>query len=109
MSDTITTGDKNPTFLTMTQPQTQPPKKMIVYQFQDMSGGLKRLTRTDTDNNTTIMIAEYISIDNNDTTAAYSPDCTDNCTLTLTITAISGDVPVTRRYQAAQRVPAPSP
>ena len=109
MSDNITTGDRNPTFLTMTQPQTQPPKKMIVYQFQDMSGGLKRLTRTDTDNNTTIMIAEYICTDSDNTTAAYSPNCTDNCTLTFTITAISGNVQVTRLYQAAQRVPAPSP
>lgn len=106
MSDNITVGTGS-TFLTMTQPQTQPPKKIIVYQFEDMSGGLKRLMRTDTDNNTTIMIAEYIYSDN--TTATYSPNCSENCTLTFTITAISGNVPVTRRYETAQRVPAPSP
>ena len=108
MSDNITVGGTgNPTFLTMIQPQTQLPKKTIVYQFQDMSGGLKRLMRTDTDNNTTIMVAEYISSDN--TTATYSPNCTDNCTLTVTITATSGNVPVTRQYEATQRVPAASP
>ena len=106
MSDNITVGTGNPKFLTMIQPQTQLPKKTIVYQFQDMSGGLKRLMRDDDQTpGQSIMVAEYISMP--DTTATYSTNCTDNCTLTFTITAISGNVPVTKRYETAQRVPAP--
>jgi prepilin-type N-terminal cleavage/methylation domain-containing protein len=100
MSDNITVGAGNPTFLTLTQPQAQPPSKTVVYQFQDMSGGLKRLMRTD--NATTMMIAQYISPN---TTAIP----TDNHTLTLTIEAIFGSATVSRQYKAAQRVPAPSP
>jgi prepilin-type N-terminal cleavage/methylation domain-containing protein len=91
-----------PTFLTLTVPQPPPAlAKTIVYQFQDMSGGLKRLMRTD---NTTIMVAEYISSGN--TTATY-----DDVTLILTlkVTATSGDTTVTRQYEATQRVPAASP
>jgi prepilin-type N-terminal cleavage/methylation domain-containing protein len=109
MADNITVGDTgNPMFLTLRQPQIDTSlKNKIEYKFEPMSGGLKRLVRTDTDNNTAIMIAEYISSDN--TTATYSPNCTDNCTLTFTITAISGNVPVTRQYEVTQRVPASSP
>jgi prepilin-type N-terminal cleavage/methylation domain-containing protein len=102
MSDTVTPGTGD-TFLTLTVPQPStvsqpsPPPKTIVYQFQDMSGGLKRLMRTD---NTTIMVAEYISTP--DTTATY-----DDVTLILTlkVTATSGDTTVTRQYEATQRVP----
>ena len=105
MAENITVGNKTPEFLTLILPQIDPPDtdKTVVYQFEDMSGGLKRLMRTD--NTTAFMIAQYISSDN--TTATYSQNCTDNCTLTFTITATSGDVTVTREYEAAQRVPAP--
>ena len=97
MSDNITVGTGS-TFLTMRQPQvaTTTPKT-IVYQFQNMSGGLKRLVRTD--NTTATLIAEYLS----DNTTATP---TDNNTLTLKIEAISGDTVVSRYYKAAQRVPA---
>ena len=107
MSKTIDPGDKNPIFLTLTQPLIgSTTDRTVTYQFEDMSGSLKRLTRTATDNTTTtIMIAEYISSDN--TTATYSLNCTDNCTLTFTITAVSGGTTVTRDYKTAQRVPAP--
>jgi hypothetical protein len=102
MADNITVGTGS-TFLTMIQPQISPPNKTIVYQFEPMSGGLKRLMRTDQGVGQ-IMIAEYISIDNNDTTATYD-DVTR--TLTLKVTATSGNVPVTRQYEATQRVPLP--
>ena len=93
----------NPTFLTLTQPQNPTDNKTIVYQFEDMGDGLQRLTRNNQTDGEQIMIAEYISIDNNDTTASYN---SDNRTLNFTITAISGDVPpVTRDYEAMQRVP----
>lgn len=106
MSQTIEVGDKNPTFLTLTQPQINSTDRTVDYQFQNMSGGLKRLMRVATaDNTTTMLVAEYISSDN--TTAIYSENCTDNCTLTFTITAISGNTAVTREYETAQRIPAP--
>src|SRR4030042_1978417 len=63
MAETIIVGDKNPTFLTLRQPRYTGGTDNITYQFEDMSGGLKRLMRTNTDNNTTIMIAEYIYSD----------------------------------------------
>jgi len=94
-----------PTFLTLTvaQPSTvlqpSPPPKTIVYQFEDMSGSLKRLMRDDQGVGQ-IMIAEYISTP--DTSANYN---SDNCTLTFTIKATSGNVSVTRQYEATQRVP----
>ena len=93
------------TFLTLTQPKNPTDNKTIVYQFEDMGDGLQRLTRNNQADGEQIMIAEYISIDNNDTTASYN---SDNRTLNFTITAISGDVPpVTRDYEAMQRVPSP--
>lgn len=107
MSEYIEPGDKSPLFLTLVQPKYyQDETDNVTYQFEDIPGGLKRLTRTD--NNTTIMVAEYISVDS--TTATYSPQpCSENCTLTVTITAVSGDVEVTRIYEAAQRVPYKEP
>ena len=108
---TITVGAwGNPTFLTLTLPQPPPtPAKIIIYQFEDMAGGLKRLMRTDQDTGNQIMIAEYIYYDpvsdpDKSTMANYlSP------VLTFTITATSGDKTVNRDYEAMQRVPAPSP
>lgn len=101
---TITVGDGNPTFLTMTVPQDANPahNKQIVYDFQDiasLSSGLK-LVRND---GNTIMIAEYISIP---TSPVYN---SGNRTLTFTIRATSGNVPVTKTYEATQRVPAATP
>ena len=101
MSEDITVGTGS-TFLTLIVPQISPPPKTIVYQFADMSDNLKRLMRDDAGQQ--IMIAEYIS--SPDTTAIYN---SDNRTLIFTITATSGNVPVTRDYEAMQRVPAASP
>jgi type II secretory pathway pseudopilin PulG len=92
------------TYLTLTLPQDQNPahNKQIVYEFQDMSDGLKRLSRND--QVTQIMVAEYISIP---TSPIYDPV---NHTLTFTIEATSGNVPpVFRTYEATQRVPAAPP
>lgn len=103
-SGNITVGDKSPEFLTLTLPQITPPDKTVVYKFETLSGQ-EWLTRTDSTGGT-IAIAEYISTDNT-TTATYSTNCTDNCTLTFTIVATRGNVTVSRQYEAAQRVPAP--
>jgi prepilin-type N-terminal cleavage/methylation domain-containing protein len=105
MSDNITV-DQNPTtpqFLTLIQPEWDADSgavvdKTIVYQFEDIDGE-QWLTRTESTGGITA-IAQYIS----NTTANYD---SDNCTLTFTITATSGNVPVTRDYEAMQRVPAP--
>jgi prepilin-type N-terminal cleavage/methylation domain-containing protein len=99
MSQTIVVGSGF-TYLTLTQPQSTPPAKTVVYQFQAMSGG-QRLLRNDGTN--TIMIAEYISIP---APPDYNPT---SRTLTFSITATSGNVPVTRQYEATQRVPAAPP
>jgi hypothetical protein len=108
MSQEIDDNPPPPEFLRLTLPQPPPAlAKTIVYQFEDMSGGLKRLMRNDQTAGQSIMIAEYISISDSDTTATYD-DVTR--TLTLKVTAISGNVPpVTRRYEAMQRVPEPEP
>jgi prepilin-type N-terminal cleavage/methylation domain-containing protein len=99
MSQTIVLGSGS-TYLTLTQPQTTSPPKTVVYQWQNMSGG-ERLLRNDGTNTT--MIAEYI-------TSHPQPDySSDNRTLTFSITATFGNVPVTRQYEATQRVPASSP
>ena len=106
----ITLGDGNPIFLTLTLPKDQNPdnNKTIVYQFdeEDMPDGLKRLIRNNQTDGEQIIIAEYISGDPDDTNASY-----ESGMLTFIITATSGDVPpVTRDYEAMQRVPpAPSP
>jgi prepilin-type N-terminal cleavage/methylation domain-containing protein len=104
-SKTIVVGTGS-TFLTMSQTQIVPPDKTVTYQFQDMPAGeLKRLMRNDSIDGL-ILVSEYISVSGSDTNAVYN---SDNRTLTFTITARSGDVPVTIRYQAAQRVPAAPP
>lgn len=104
-SKTIVVGTGS-TFLTMSQTQIQPPDKTVTYQFQDMPGGLKRLMRNDSIAGLTL-VSEYISVSGSDTNAVYN---TGNRILTFTITATtSGDTTVTRQYEAAQRVPAPSP
>jgi prepilin-type N-terminal cleavage/methylation domain-containing protein len=92
------------TFLTLTLPYESEgtiADKIIAYQFEDMGDGLQRLMRDDAGQQ--IMVAEFIS----NRTAEYN---SDNCTLTFTITATSGNVPpVTRQYEAMQRVQAPAP
>jgi prepilin-type N-terminal cleavage/methylation domain-containing protein len=106
MSDTVTPGTGD-TFLTLTQPQISPPNKTIVYQFEPMSGSLKRLMRDDAGQQR--MIAEYIYYnpvgDPDNSTRVIS----DQNPVTLQITATSGDTTVMRQYEATQRVPAASP
>lgn len=94
----IAVGTGN-TFLTMVLPQNPTDNVTIVYQLQNMSGG-QRLMRTNQTTNDTIMIAEFISIPA-DTGPFYN---SDNNTLTFTIKATYGNAPVTRTYEALQRV-----
>jgi prepilin-type N-terminal cleavage/methylation domain-containing protein len=108
MSENVTVDENpaTPEFLTLTVPEWDAGSgavvdKTIAYQFEDMGDGLQRLMRDDAGQQ--IMVAEYIS----DTDTDYPENCSDNCTLTFTITATYGNVPVTRQYKATQRVPPP--
>jgi prepilin-type N-terminal cleavage/methylation domain-containing protein len=110
MSENVTVDENpaTPEFLTLIVPEWDEVSetvvnRTIIYDFEDMPDGLKKLMRTDQDTGEQILIAEFISY----TEADYSENCTDNCTLTFTITATSGDVDVTRDYEAMQRVPTP--
>ncbi|MGB8706821.1 MAG: prepilin-type N-terminal cleavage/methylation domain-containing protein [Dehalococcoidia bacterium] len=109
MSQTIVPGTGS-TFLTLTQPQIQTPAKTVVYEFQVQPiSGERWLIRTESIGGSIVgqtAIAQYISepIQYN-----YDPDSDQPYTLTFTITATSGNVPVTRQYEATQRVPAASP
>jgi type II secretory pathway pseudopilin PulG len=97
------------TYLTLTLPQDQNPanNKQITYRFEDMSGE-QWLVRNDESTGGKNAIAQYISIP--DTTAIYNYDALSQIgTLTFNIKAISGNVPVTRQYDATQRVPAATP
>jgi len=78
--------------------------KEIVYQFETLSGQ-RWLTRTDSTGGKTV-IAQYIS---EPIQSEYDPDSDQPYTLTVTIKAISGNVPVTKTYEATQRVPAATP
>jgi prepilin-type N-terminal cleavage/methylation domain-containing protein len=101
---TITIGTwPNATFLTLTVPEWESGavvNKTLVYEFEDMSGGLKRLMRNNQTNGEEIMIAEYVS----NAVANY-----DSGTLTFTITTTSGSTEVSRDYEAVQRLPEPEP
>jgi prepilin-type N-terminal cleavage/methylation domain-containing protein len=105
----ITVGDGNPTFLTLIVPEwddvlDEVVNETVVYELEDMSGGLKRLIRNNQTDVEETIIAEFISGDNDDTNATY--DDTSG-TLTFTITAASGTATVTREYESMQRVPVP--
>jgi prepilin-type N-terminal cleavage/methylation domain-containing protein len=103
---TITIGSGNPTFLTLTVPQDSNPanNKQITYEFPTMYGGQTLMRK---DSGQQIMIAEYISYAN--APLPVYDTVRHTYTLTVTITATSGDVPVTRDYKAVQRVSATSP
>jgi len=94
------------TFLTLVMPYVDAGGTMVTktvdYQFENLSGEAW-LTRSDEVEGKTA-IAQLITR----TTAVYSDNCTDNCTLTFTIEATSGKANVFHQYEATQRVPSPS-
>ena len=99
----ITVGDGNPTFLTLTVPEWETDavvNKTVVYEFEDMPDGLKRLMRNNQTDVEETMIAENIS-------NAVAEFTVASGMLTFTITATSGSAEVSRNYEAMQRVPAP--
>ncbi|MCJ7655339.1 MAG: type II secretion system GspH family protein [Dehalococcoidia bacterium] len=102
----ITVGTGNPTFLTLTVPEWETDEvvnKTVVYEFEDMPDGLKRLMRNNQTDVEETVIAENISNAVADFTVASGM-------LTFTITATSGTATVARDYEAMQRVPpAPEP
>jgi prepilin-type N-terminal cleavage/methylation domain-containing protein len=110
MSQEIDDNPPPPEFLRLTLPQPPPAlAKTIVYQFEDMSGGLKRLMRNDQTAGQSIMIAEYIYYDPvNDPYDSTQVISYLNRKFTVKIAAvISGDEKVIRQYETMQRVPAP--
>jgi len=89
----------NDTFLTMIVPQwndstAQADNITFAYEFEDMLGGLKRLMRNNQTDGGGIVIAEYVS----NAVANY-----DSGTLTFTITTTSGEIEVSKDYEAMQR------
>ena len=101
----IIVGDGNPTLLTLTVPEwddalDEVVNKTIVYEFEDMPGGLRRLMRNNQTDVEETTIAENVSNAVADFTVASGM-------LTFTIEATSGGIEVSRDYEAMQRVPAP--
>jgi prepilin-type N-terminal cleavage/methylation domain-containing protein len=95
----------NHTFLTLTVPEwdgdlEEVVNKTVVYEFEDMPDGLKRLIRNNQTDEQQTMIAENIS-------NAVAEFTVASGMLTFTIEATAGDVEVSREYEAMQRVPAP--
>ena len=96
-----------PAFLSFTIPISTTDNKIVTYEFENMEGGMKQLFRDDSGTGEQILIAEHIY---------YNPDSdpvkstkvsnydTENRVLKVQITAVSGDIWVTRDYQANQRV-----
>ena len=104
MSDTVIPGTGD-TFLTLRVPEwdsglVKVVNKDIVYQFETLSGQ-RWLTRTHSTGGKTA-IAQYIS---EPIQYEYDPDSDEPYTLTFTIEATSGNVPVIKQYKATQRVP----
>ncbi len=91
------------TFLTLTLPQDQDPVNdmTVNYELQNINGVTWLIRTASTGGQTAI------ATDISGTDADYDPDIG---TLTFTITATQGDIPVTREYEATQRLaPAPAP
>ena len=115
MSDNLTfDGDPaTPEFLTLYLPVMSDNQTIVyqtlVYQLEDVSGAMKTLMRTDQDSGWQILIAENIYYDPDgdpyDSTKVIDYN-SDNQTLEVRMTAISGDTMGTRQYEAKQRVPA---
>ena len=108
----VGTGTPTDPFLKFTIPTGPTTSKTVDYQFEDMSDGLKRLMRNDSGQKT--MIAEYIYYDplgdpDNSTRVTTTPQKENGWVLTVRIAATSGNVPVTKTYEATQRVPAATP
>jgi type II secretory pathway pseudopilin PulG len=103
----ITVGAGDPIFLTITQPVTPDTSRTIIYQFEDMSGGLKRLMRND--QGQPGLVAEYIYYDPVVDPAHSTRVVSNQNPVTLQITAGFGDASVTRQYEAMQRVPSETP
>ncbi len=97
----ITVDPTGTDFLQMTIPQSPTDDRTIVYQWENMPDGLKRLIRNDQTADQQNVVAELIY----SYSATYSGNCTDNCTMNLTVTADSAGTTVTRQYRTAQRVP----
>lgn len=108
-SNTVNISPPSPQFLTFTIPTGPTTSKTIVYQFEDMAGGLKRLMRTEQvtgQPSKQTMIAEYIYYNPaSDPTNSTKVISYQNRELTVRMAATSGKTTVWRQYEATQRVP----
>ncbi len=94
--------DTNPdtdTFITLTIPVAGEDDNTVVYKLEDMDGSLKKLTRTDQNNDTKYLVSAYIQPEN--TEAIYNADTR---TLTATIAVNAGEVTQQKKYHITQRV-----
>jgi prepilin-type N-terminal cleavage/methylation domain-containing protein len=103
----IIVGDGNPAFLTVTQPTDPDTSITVIYEFEDMPGGLKRLMRNV--DGQPGLIAEYIYYDPEGDPDHSTRVISDQNPITLQITAGLGEATVTREYEAMQRIPAENP
>ena len=108
MAHTITIDEveASPEFITLTLPVTADTDKTVVYELQDMEGGMKKLIRSDQYTGAQALIAEYIYYD----PSGDPDDSTDvisyaSPTLAFRITAVQGEEMASERYEAIQRAP----
>ncbi len=95
-----------PEFITLTIPVSSVDNKTVVYDLENMAGGLKRLVRTDQTSGNQILIAEYIYYDpNGDPDNSTKIVTYVSPVLKLQITAVSGGATIIKEYEATQRVP----
>ena len=112
-NDVKTAGEINdapgaPAFLEFTVPLPGGGEKTVTYELQNTADGMKKLLRSDSDAGTQILIAQHLYYNpggdpENSTKAIYD---SDNRSLLLQITAVSGTVTVSRQYGIEQRVTA---
>ncbi len=105
MAQVVNTSPEGGGFIQMTLNVVGSPDVIVTYELEDMVDGMKKLMRR-TDVGTEMMVAEYIY---------YNPDeDPDNSTrimnylsptLTFAVTSKSGNVSVSKKYEATQRVP----
>jgi len=103
----VVDGDPaTPVFMTLNIPTSATDNKTVIYDLEDMDGGMKKLMRTDQDTGNTTLIAEYIYYD-----PVGDPDNTTKVItyvsplLKVQIAATSGGTTVIRKYESTQRVP----
>lgn len=103
---TVDGDPATPEFITLTIPLSSSDNETVLYEFEDMAGGLKKLVRTNQDSGNQILIAEYIYYDpNGDPGNSTKVISYVSPVLKLQITSVSGGATIIKEYEATQRVP----